>query len=274
MSDIFISSGTQTNGKIGHRLDSVFLAFICVCAIATSLVIVLIAVFLVGESFPLISKIGISRFFTDDGWWPSSGQYNLLAMILTSLLLTMAAVVIASPFSLAFAVYMAFYAGPRTLPFLRGLVDISAAIPTIIYAFWGLLTVVPIINEISPPGTSLLAGSLVLALMIFPTITILSHSAIKAIPPHYFYAGTALGVTRRALIFHVILPTAKTGILASMILGAARAIGETMVVLCFVAMSCRYRLRYLIPCARSPQISRWKCPTPCLIIGLHCMYPD
>jgi phosphate transport system permease protein len=220
-----------SNAAPGTHIDKVFLTLICACALLASLVIVLIAVFLFKESFPLVQKIGMMRFLTDDGWWPTTQQYNLVPMIAASLLLTLASTLIATPVALTFAIFMAFYAGPRWQKVLRSLVDISAAVPTIIYAFWGLMTVVPLVNAIASPGASLLAGSLVLALMIFPTITVLSHSAIAAVPGHYFYAGAALGVERASLIRHIVLPSARGGIVAAAILGAARAIGETMVVL-------------------------------------------
>lgn len=215
----------------GARGDKVFFALILACAVLASLVIVLIALFLFKESFPLINKIGAARFLTDEGWWPDAQQYNLVPMIGASLLLTLGSTLIATPVAIGFAIFMAFYSSPRLGKALRSLVDISAAVPTIIYAFWGLLTVVPLVNQIGGPGTSLLAGCLVLSLMIFPTITVLTHSAIAAVPGHYFYAGAALGVRRSALIRHIVLPSARGGIIAAAILGAARAIGETMVVL-------------------------------------------
>jgi len=226
--------GDVRNGKrksSNNRVDTLFLALICACAIIASLVIVLITVFLFKESFPLIHKIGVARFFTDDGWWPTSEQYNLVPMIAASLLLTVISSLIATPVAIAFAVFMAFYVGPRIRRCLRVLIDVSASLPTIIYAFWGLINVVPLINDFVGPGTSLLAGGLVLSLMIFPTITILTYSAISAVPGHYFYVAAALGVQKSALIRHVVLPSARGGIVAATILGVARAIGETMVVL-------------------------------------------
>ncbi len=217
--------------RAGVHTDKVFFALILACAVLASLVIVLIALFLFKESFPLIQKIGAARFLTDDGWWPDAQQYNLVPMIAASLLLTIGSTLLATPLAIAFAIFMAFYCGPRMRQALRSLVDISAAVPTIIYAFWGLMTVVPFVNQFAGPGTSLLAGALVLALMIFPTITVLTHSAIAAVPGQYAYAGAALGIKRSALIRHVVLPSARSGIVAAIILGAARAIGETMVVL-------------------------------------------
>lgn len=224
----------EIGGRAAARrptIDTVLFALIVTCTVVASLVILLIALFLFKESFPLIHKIGIARFLTDEGWWPTAQQYNLVPMIAASLLLTLSATAIATPVAILFAIFMAFYAGKRVRKAMQLLVDVCAAIPTIIYAFWGLMTVVPFITGISGPGTSLLAGSLVLAMMIFPTITVLTHSAISAVPGHYFYAGAALGVQRASMIRHIVLPSAKGGIIAAVILGAARAIGETMVVL-------------------------------------------
>lgn len=218
-------------GARGARIDAVFFALISVCAVIASLVIVLITLFLFKESFPLVAKIGAARFFVDEGWWPDAQQYNLVPMIGASLLLTAGASLLATPLAIAFAVFMAFYAGARLRRAMRMLVDVSASVPTIIYAFWGLVTVVPFVGGFAGPGTSLLAGTLVLSLMIFPTIAVLTHSAITAVPAHYFTAGAALGVKRSALIRHIVLPSARAGIVAAAILGAARAIGETMVVL-------------------------------------------
>lgn len=223
-----IGGRTQTSNQ---RVDTIFLALISLCALIATLLIVLIAFFLFKESFPLIQKIGVLRFLTDDGWWPTSGEFNLAPMIVTSLVLMFSAVLIATPIAITFAIYMSFYAGPRLHRYLRVLVDVSASVPTILFAFWGLVKVVPLIAEFAGQGTSLLAGALVLALMIFPTITILTNSALSAVPNHYFVAGSALGIKRFSLIWHVAIPQARGGIIAAVILGAARAIGETMVVL-------------------------------------------
>jgi phosphate transport system permease protein len=215
----------------GRRVDMTFVVLIAACAVVTSLVMLLIAVFLFNESIPILQEIGIVRFFTDEGWWPRDQQYNLMPMLTASLLLTFGALLIAAPVSIVFAVFCVFYASRRVASILRRLVDISAAIPTVIYGFWGLVTIVPLLGEYAPPGASLLAGILVLSLMIFPTITVLSHSAILAVPNSYLHAGAALGVCRFSLIRHVVLPSSRSGIVSAVILGAARAIGETMVVL-------------------------------------------
>lgn len=219
----------QANSK--RSADTVFAVLIAACAIAAALIMVLVAAFIFGESLPLIREIGISRFFLDQDWWPREQQYNLVPMLAASIFLTLGAVAIVTPLSIAFSVFCVFYAGKRIEMLLRRLVDISAAIPTVIYGFWGLLVIVPLIAMYAPPGASLLAGIVVLALMIFPTVTVITHSAIMAVPDSYISAGTALGLKRSALIYKVVLQSARPGILSAVVLGAARAIGETMVVL-------------------------------------------
>ena len=200
-------------------------------ALLASTLVVLIAGYLLSESLPLLVQGGVTRFFTDDGWWPLEGSFNLLPMLSASLLLTLGALLLATPLSLVFAVYAVFYAPAAVGVLLRQLVDISAAVPTVIYGLWGLATIVPLLATVKPPGASLLAGMLVLAVMIFPTLTVLSQSALRAVPTGYAQAAQALGVSRSATLLRVVLPAAHHGIAAAMALGAARAIGETMVVL-------------------------------------------
>jgi phosphate transport system permease protein len=221
----------NTSHRSWRRADLAFLSLIGGCAVVTSLVIVLITVFLFNESLPAIRDIGIGRFFVGDGWWPLEHEYNLTPMLISSLALTFGALLITAPIAVVYAIFCTYYASPRVSAIFRRLVDISSAVPTVVYGFWGLVVVVPFINDFVAPGTCLLAGMLVLSLMIFPTIAVFSHSAISAVPVSYLHAGTALGVKEFSLIWHVILPSARRGILAAMILGTARAIGETMVVL-------------------------------------------
>lgn len=200
-------------------------------AIAGTLIVLLIAGFLVRESWPMISEAGPLRFLTDAGWWPRDGSFNMSPMILASLLLTLGALVIATPLSLVFATFTCFVAPPWLANGMRVLVEASAAVPTVVYGLWGITVIVPLVNQISPPGSSLLSGMIVVAVMIFPTIAMLSRSALQTVPPGYAQAASALGVSNAQTVLRIVLPAAKHGIVSAMILGAARAIGETMVVL-------------------------------------------
>lgn len=211
--------------------DLIFWSSMGVLAAAGTLIVVLIAAFLFGEGLPLIARDGLLRFLTDSGWWPRDGSFNMLPMVLASLFLTIGALALATPFSLAFAVYTTFRGPPEFVSALRVLVEASAAVPTVVYGLWGVTSIVPIVNMFAPPGASLLAGIAVVALMIFPTITMLAQAALQAVPLGYVQAASALGVSQSQTILRVVLPAARHGILSAMVLGAARAIGETMVVL-------------------------------------------
>ena len=201
-------------------------------AAVASVLVLMIAGYLLAESLPLLWQGGLTRFFADDGWWPLDGQFNMLPMVSASLLLTLASLLLATPLSLVFATCTVFYSPPVLSALLQRLVDVSAAVPTVIYGLWGLATVLPALGAIWPAaGASLLAGVLVMAIMIFPTLTVLIQSALQAVPPTYAQAAQALGVGRSATLLRVVLPAAQPGIAAAMALGAARAIGETMVVL-------------------------------------------
>lgn len=215
----------------GQRIDKLVFLASCVAAFAASSILALISLFLVSESWPFLSDVGFLRLLRDEEWAPKGGEFGLAPMLVSSVLLTAGALLLTTPFSLAFAVYCAFYSRRRVAACLLRLVDIAAGIPTVIYGFWGLVVVVPLINQMAPPGASILAGILVLSLMIFPTITVIAQAAIDAVPKTYFYASTALGVGRGATIRHVVFRQARSGVLAGMTLGAARAIGETIVVL-------------------------------------------
>lgn len=211
--------------------DLLFWSSMCLLAASGALIVVLIAVFLLAESQALIAKDGLLRFVTDAGWWPRDGSFNMLPMVLASLFLTMGALALATPFSLAVATCTTFLGAPHWVTPLRMLVEASAAVPTVVYGLWGVTSIVPLINALAPPGASLLAGIVVVALMIFPTITLLAQAALRAVPPGYVQASTALGVSRSQTLLRVVLPAARPGIFSAMVLGAARAIGETMVVL-------------------------------------------
>lgn len=215
------------------RGDPVTWALIGLLAAIATAIVLAIAGFLVGEALALVEKGGIARFLTDDGWWPRDQSFNLLPMVAASVALTLGAVALATPLALAFAIYGVFYAPAALRSTLHHLVSASAAVPTVIYGLWGVATVVPLLATLtaSASGASLLAGIVVVAIMIFPTLAILSQSALQAVPQSYRLAASALGISRIATLSGVVLPAARHGIFSAMVLGAARAIGETMVVL-------------------------------------------
>jgi phosphate transport system permease protein len=213
------------------QIDTLLRHGLRVLALTSSFIVILIILFLFSESFGIVGEISPLRFFTDPGWYPTNDQFNLLPMIVGSLLLMIGALLLAAPLAILTAVFCNFYAPPALAVVVRRLIEIFTAIPSVIYGLWGLVVLVPIIASIQAPGASLLAGSIVLAIMIFPTIAMVSDSVIVAVPQKYIKGAVALGLERYSVIFSVVLPTAKSGLFAGMLLGAARAVGETMAVL-------------------------------------------
>ncbi|SCY66020.1 phosphate ABC transporter membrane protein 1, PhoT family [Nitrosospira sp. Nl5] len=194
-------------------------------------VVLLILLFLAFESWPALRHISLARFFTDPSWHPVEGMYNLAPMLSGTLSAASGALLLATPLGVASALFIAYYASPRTAGIYRRLVELLAGIPSVVFGFWGLTTLVPLINQLHPPGASLLAGILILTLMILPTIALTAHAALLGVPGEYLRGAAALGISRWGIIRGVALPSAKTGIVAGVMLAAGRAIGETMAVL-------------------------------------------
>ena len=194
-------------------------------------VVLLILLFLAIESWPALRHISIERFLTDPSWNPGENLYNLAPMLSGTLYAAAGALLLATPLGIASALFIVYYASPHAASIYRRLVELLAGIPSVIYGFWGLTTLVPLINQLHPPGASLLAGILVLTLMILPTIALTAYAALLAVPGEYMVGATALGLSRWGMIRGVALPAAKKGIAAGVILAAGRAIGETMALL-------------------------------------------
>lgn len=220
--------GTHRRGAL---VDAAFWASMASLAVVGSLIVALIGAFLIQESIPLIRERGLAVFLSDPGWWPRDGSFNMAPMALASVLLTCGALALATPLALGLAVQLVFSRHRSLARPLHGLLEAGAAVPTVIYGLWGVTVVVPLINAYSAPGASLLAGIIVVAIMIFPTITLLTREALAAVPASYWQAAAGLGVSPTQTILRIVLPAARPGILSAMMLGAARAIGETMVVL-------------------------------------------
>lgn len=196
---------------------------------------VLILGFLVWESWPALRSIGWLRYVGDPGWHPSGGanrgQFNLLPILIGTLASTLGALLLATPAGLASALYCRFYAPAPLARRYRSLIEILAGVPSVIYGLWGLTVLAPLIRLWQPPGQSLLAGILILALMILPTVALLSDSALRAVPRSYLDGAAALGLSRWASIRGVALPAAAAGIVSAVLLATGRALGETMAVL-------------------------------------------
>lgn len=212
-------------------VDTLILWLLRIASGVAAGLVLLILFFLLGESLPLLREVQAGRFITDASWQPSEGAYNLSPMLSGTLFAAGGALLLATPLGIASALFVAYYAPPPAAGIYRRLVELLAGIPSVVYGFWALTTLVPLINELHPPGASLLAGMLVLTLMILPTIALTAHAALLAVPDEYLRGAAALGMSRWSIIRGVVLPAARMGVTAGIILAAGRAIGETMAVL-------------------------------------------
>lgn len=199
-------------------------------AIAGAIALLIIG-FLILESLPVLNHVGITRFFTDSSWNPTAGLYNLFPMLLGTFLAMLGSVAIATPIGILSAVFCQFYAPPEMARLYRRLIELLAGIPSVVYGFWGLVVLVPMIGRIHPPGPSLLAGIAILTVMILPTIALVADASLAKIPTSYLQGAAALGLSRWATISRVVLPAAKSGLFTGLILETGRAVGETMAIL-------------------------------------------
>ena len=198
---------------------------------AAGVIVVLITVFLIREALPVLRQVGLLRFFRDASWHPAENLYNFIPMLWGTLLVTVGAVLIATPLGILSAVFCQYYAPPLITGLYRRLIELLAGIPSVVYGFWGLVVLVPLIGRLQPPGTSLLAGIAILTLMILPTIALTADASFAKVPPEYLQGAAALGLSRWATVRGVVFPAAKSGLFTGLILGTGRAIGETMAVL-------------------------------------------
>ncbi|PTR06521.1 phosphate ABC transporter membrane protein 1 (PhoT family) [Nitrosospira sp. Nsp5] len=213
------------------RVDKLILWLLRGGAGIAAALVLLIFLFLAVESWPALRHISAGRFLTDPSWNPGESMYNLAPMLSGTLYTAGGALLVATPLGIASALFIAYYAPPRTAGIYRRLIELLAGIPSVVYGFWGLITLVPLINQLHPPGASLLAGILVLTLMILPTIALTAHAALLGVPGEYLRGAAALGLSRWGMLRGVVLPAAKPGIVAGIMLATGRAIGETMAVL-------------------------------------------
>jgi phosphate transport system permease protein len=198
-------------------------------ALSSVFILGLITLFIFEEGVPLMVKIGLKAFLLGEKWIPSKGLFGIFPMIVSSFWVTFGALVLGIPLGLACTIFLSELIPPSIGTLFRPAIQLLAAIPSVIYGFWGLIVLVPLIrNELGGPGMSILAGSLVLSFMILPTIITISEDSLKSLPPSYKAGALALGATHWQTIWRVLIPAARSGIVASIILGMGRAIGETM----------------------------------------------
>lgn len=216
----------KTFKEIGMKV--VFLLTACVSIAAVAL----ICIFLFASGVPAMGEIGVFRFLFGTTWAPSNDQYGILPMIVGSLYVTAGALILGVPVGVLTAVFMARFCPKGLYKILKPAVDLMAGIPSVVYGFFGLTVLVPFIRtNFGGRGLSVLAASVLLGLMILPTIVSVSESAIRAVPRSYYEGGLALGASHERSVFFILLPAAKSGVFAGVVLGIGRAIGETMAVL-------------------------------------------
>lgn len=205
-----------------------------VAALASIIAVFLICLFLFVNGLPAIGKIGVFNFLLGKTWAPSNtpASYGIFPMILGSIYITAGAIIVGVPVGILTSVFMAEYCPKGLYKILKPATELLAGIPSVVYGFFGLVAIVPLIRNIfGGTGSSILAASLLLGIMILPTIIGVSESAIRAVPKSCYEGSLALGASHERSIFCAVLPAAKSGIMAGVVLGIGRAIGETMAVI-------------------------------------------
>lgn len=212
--------------------EGIMHALFLICACVSILAVVLICVYLFASGVPAIGEIGVTDFLFGTKWKPSSGYYGIFPMIIGSILVTGIAVVIGVPIGILCAVFMSHYCPKKLYRFVKPAINLLAGIPSIVYGFFGLVVIVPIMKELfGGSGKSLLTAGILLGIMILPTVIKTTESSLNAVPKSYYEGALALGATHERSVFFASLPAAKSGILAAIILGVGRSIGETMAVI-------------------------------------------
>ncbi len=205
--------------------------FIAACT--SVLAVVLICVFLFANGIPAMAEIGVLKFLFGTEWRPSNNIYGILPMIVGSIYVTAGALVLGVPVALLTSIYMAKFCPKKIYPFFRSAINLMAGVPSIVYGFFGLVVIVPIIQTLTDGnyGKGMLAASIILAIMVLPTIIGVTETAIRSVPESYYEGALALGATHERSVYTIVFPAAKSGVMAGIVLGIGRVIGETMAVI-------------------------------------------
>lgn len=207
---------------------AVFTLTACISILAVAL----ICVFLFVNGIPGMTKIGIWEFLSGQKWKPGNEIFGVLPFIMGSIYVTAGALIVGVPAGLLTALFMSRFASKKIVRIMRPAVSLLAGIPSVVYGFFGLVVIVPLVREtLGGTGSSLLTGCILLGMMILPTIITVSEAALNAVPVSYYEGALALGATHERSVFHVVLPAAKSGVMAAVILGVGRAIGEATAVM-------------------------------------------
>lgn len=222
-----------------NLLEKIMQVVFLVCACVSVLCVALICIFLFANGIPAIGKIGVGDFLLGDIWRPGNELFGIFPFILGSIYVTAGAIVVGVPIGILTAVFLAKFCPKSIYRFLKAGVELMAGIPSVVYGFFGLMVLVPFIREnfrdtFGGNGLSILTAAILLGIMILPTIVSVSEAAIRAVPDKYYLGALALGATHERSVFCTVVPAAKSGIMAGIVLGIGRAIGETMAVIMVV----------------------------------------
>jgi phosphate ABC transporter permease protein PstC len=213
-------------------MDRFISRVLLVAACSSTAILALIALFIFKEGVPIMARSGLGAFLLGQEWSPLAGRFGLLPFVIGSLCITFGALLFGVPLGVACAIYLAEFSSTRWVNVLKPAIELLAGIPSVVYGFLGVKWLAPLIRaHLGGPGLSILGASCVLAIMILPTIVSISIDALQAVPKSYKEGSLALGATQWQAIWRVLLPAARSGILAGVILGMGRAVGETMAVI-------------------------------------------
>ena len=215
-----------------HVKEKIMEAVFMLCACVSILSVALICIFLFANGIPAMTKIGFFDFIFGRKWKPSNEIFGIFPMIIGSIYITAGAIIIGVPIGILTAVFLARFCPEKLYKIIKPAIDLLAGIPSVVYGFFGLCVIVPFVrNNIGGDGNSILTASILLGFMILPTIINVSESSIRAVPEKYYQGALALGATHERSVFCTVVPAAKSGIMAGIVLGIGRAIGETMAVI-------------------------------------------
>lgn len=206
------------------------------CACVSILAVALICIFLFANGVPAMAKIGFGKFLLGRTWQAGNGLFGIFPMIIGSIYVTAGAIIVGVPIGILAAVFLARFCPKPLYRIMKPGVELLAGIPSVVYGFFGLMIIVPWVRDTFRPyyggnGLSLFSAALLLGIMILPTIISISESAIRSVPDKYYQGALALGATHERSVFRTVVPTAKSGIMAGIVLGIGRAFGETMAVI-------------------------------------------
>lgn len=203
--------------------------FLCACV--SVLAVVMICVFIFSNAFPAVSEIGLGDFLFGREWKPKQDVYGIFPMIVGSIYVTAGAIIVGVPIGIFTAVFMTYYCPAPLYKIIKPMVNLLASVPSIVYGFFCLVVIVPIIQELTETsGKGILTASILLGIMILPTIVNTSETSLRSVNTQYFDGALALGATKERAVFTAVMPAAGSGILSGVILGIGRAVGETMAV--------------------------------------------